>query len=123
MLQRLKDQGVTLSIDDFGTGYSSLAYLRRFPVDELKIDRSFIRDMADSTQSRGLVGAIIAMAHSLDLTVVAEGVEDEHQMSALIDLDCTHAQGFYFARPQPAHDLTTLLRRGIRLPSRSPRRA
>jgi diguanylate cyclase (GGDEF)-like protein len=101
-LGSLRALGVRISIDDFGTGYSSLSYLRRLPADTIKIDRSFVTDLAQDGASRTLVSSIIELARSLQLDVVAEGVEDAAQRSVLQSLQCSHAQGFLFARPQPA---------------------
>jgi len=105
ILARLRARGVQISIDDFGIGYSSLAYLKNLPVDELKIDRSFVHEMAVDVGSRAIVRAIIDLADSLKLRVVAEGVEDEATLAALAGLGCDVAQGFYFARPMPPADL------------------
>jgi diguanylate cyclase (GGDEF)-like protein len=104
IMHRLKKLGVTLSIDDFGTGYSSFSYLKRLPIDKLKIDKSFIHDMVHSADSRAIVGAIVAMAHRLNLRVVAEGVELAAQAGALRDSGCDQAQGFLYARPLDALD-------------------
>src|SRR4051812_21515667 len=101
-LRKLRTLGVRIAIDDFGTGYSSLSYLRRLPADTIKIDRSFVIDLAQDGASRTLVSSIIELARSLQLDVVAEGVEDAAQRSVLESLQCSHAQGFLFARPQPA---------------------
>jgi diguanylate cyclase (GGDEF)-like protein len=101
-LRTLRTLGVRIAIDDFGTGYSSLSYLRRLPADTIKIDRSFVTDLAQDGASRTLVSSIIELARSLQLDVVAEGVEDTAQRSVLQSLQCSHAQGFLFARPQPA---------------------
>jgi diguanylate cyclase (GGDEF)-like protein len=108
-LDVLRRLGVALSIDDFGTGYSSLAYLHHLPVDELKIDRSFIRGLGRNRRDRYLVQAIVGMARALGLEVVAEGVESQQQLDALSGLGCTLAQGYLFARPQPADRLFALL--------------
>ena len=105
-LQRLAELGLALSIDDFGTGYSSLAYLRRLPVSQLKIDRSFIQDLETSADARAIVNAVIELAHALSLTVVAEGVETEGQAAVLRGKRCDKLQGFLFARPMPADELT-----------------
>ncbi|GEM_PF-692503 len=102
ILNELKIQGFSLAIDDFGTGYSSLVYLKRFPVDTLKIDRAFVRDMLEDQNDRAIVTTIVAMAQQLELTTVAEGVEDEGQHFALLQLGCSQAQGFHFGRPVPA---------------------
>ncbi|RBY92874.1 bifunctional diguanylate cyclase/phosphodiesterase [Blastococcus sp. TF02A-30] len=111
VLQRLHDLGVRLSIDDFGTGYSSMAYLRRLPVDELKIDRSFVGGMTTTPHDAVLVRTAIDLGHNLGLTVVAEGVEDADQVVALRALGCDIAQGYHFARPMPADELGALLAR------------
>ncbi|MBV9254563.1 MAG: EAL domain-containing protein [Actinobacteria bacterium] len=108
-LRGLRDLGTRLSIDDFGTGYSSLARLRAFPVDELKIDRSFIAALDASGDDAPLVAAVIAMAHSLGLEVVGEGVETGHQLEFLRDHACDRIQGYLLARPAPASDITELL--------------
>jgi len=99
VMHKLKSLGVALSIDDFGTGYSSFSYLRRLPIDKLKIDKSFVQDVEHSADSRAIVQAIAAMAHRLNLGVVAEGVETEAQAAALRDAGCDQAQGFLYARP------------------------
>jgi diguanylate cyclase (GGDEF)-like protein len=99
IMHRLRMLGVTLSIDDFGTGYSSFSYLKRLPIDKLKIDKSFVHDMVHSADSRAIVGAIVAMAHRLNLRVVAEGVELAAQATALLASGCDQAQGFLYARP------------------------
>jgi EAL domain-containing protein (putative c-di-GMP-specific phosphodiesterase class I) len=105
-LQRLAGLGLALSIDDFGTGYSSLAYLRRLPVSQLKIDRSFVQDLESSADARAIVKAVIELAHALGLQVVAEGVETEGQAAVLRGKRCDKLQGFLFARPMPAEELT-----------------
>ena len=102
VMRELRDAGIALSIDDFGTGYSSLAYLKRFPVDRLKIDMSFVRDMLSDQNDYAIVGSIVGMARPLRLATVAEGVEHAGQAEALRELGCTHAQGYLFGRPVPA---------------------
>ncbi|WP_243359991.1 sensor domain-containing protein [Fundidesulfovibrio terrae] len=109
MLTHMKDLGVKISIDDFGTGYSSLAYLHRFPLDSLKIDRSFVGKMGEGPENAEIVGAIVNLAHNLGLEVVAEGVEQHGQLSELKDLACQYGQGFLFSRPVPRDEAETLI--------------
>ena len=98
-LRELKSLGLRISIDDFGTGFSSLAYLKRFPLDELKIDKSFVDGLGRNSEATAIVAAVMGMAHALDLHVVAEGVETADQAVRLRTLGCDEAQGFYYARP------------------------
>jgi diguanylate cyclase (GGDEF)-like protein len=102
VLKQLRRMGITVAIDDFGVGYSSLSYLRRFPIDKLKIDRSFVRDLPTSATDESIVKAIISLAHSVSLQVVAEGVETEEQLDFLRALGCDLWQGYYCCEPQPA---------------------
>jgi diguanylate cyclase (GGDEF)-like protein/PAS domain S-box-containing protein len=108
-LHRLKDMGLRLSIDDFGTGYSSLAYLKRFPLDALKVDRSFVKDTPGAPDDTAITSAIVAMAHSLKLETVAEGVETQAQLEFLKSLRCEYAQGYLISRPLTADALERLL--------------
>ncbi len=121
LLMRLRAIGVRISIDDFGTGYSSLAYLRQFPVDSLKIDRSFVRGMDIDQDTAAIVASITAMAQQLGLQVVAEGVENEDQLAALRTLRCESAQGYLFAGPLDADSAADLLKAGLP-PPEAPRR-
>ncbi|MFZ5510007.1 MAG: EAL domain-containing protein [Pseudomonadota bacterium] len=109
IMHAFKRLGLWLTIDDFGTGYSSLAALKRFPVDCLKIDRSFVQDLPDDTDSATIARAIVALAHSMGLAVVAEGVETAAQYRFLIDCGCDEIQGYLFARPMPAEELAQML--------------
>ena len=111
-LQELKDIGIRLSLDDFGTGYSSLSYLKRIPLDTIKIDRSFIKDIEKKTDSAEIIKAIIAMAHSLSLKVIAEGVETEQQLAFLIENRCDLVQGYYISPPLPKDALIQFLKEG-----------
>jgi diguanylate cyclase (GGDEF)-like protein/PAS domain S-box-containing protein len=115
-LRAAKERGLQVAIDDFGTGYSSLGYLSRLPLDALKVDRSFIDNMADDPQQMSIVTAIISLAHSIDLKVIAEGVETATQAQLLRLLRCDQIQGYLIARPQPAEDLAKLLGRKLEIP-------
>ena len=113
LLSRLKDMGIHLSIDDFGTGYSSLSYLKRFPLDSVKIDSSFIRDIPGDADDAAITRAIIAMAHSLRLKVIAEGVETEEQLSFLREHGCDEMQGYLFSKPLPEDEFLRLLQNNV----------
>jgi diguanylate cyclase len=117
-MQALRDLGVQISIDDFGTGYSSLIYLKRFPINRLKIAQPFIQDIIKSTSDESLVNTIISMAHSLGLSVIAEGVETREQFQTLIDLDCDEVQGYIFSKPLTIKQFNMMLESGA-LPNQS----
>ena len=120
-LRRLKDMGVKISIDDFGTGYSSLGYLRRFPIDILKIDKSFVRDVDCDDDSAAIIRTVVGLARSLKLTVLAEGVETQSQLDFLAAEGMDRMQGYYFAKPCDAGTLLKLLRaQGASLPVQEP---
>lgn len=109
MLKQMRDLGMQISIDDFGTGYSSLSYLHRFPINTLKVDRSFVSSMEDGTENGEIVRTVIALAKSLNLNVIAEGIESIHQLHQLRVLGCEYGQGFLFSRPIPATEIEKLL--------------
>jgi len=111
LLLELKAMGVSLSIDDFGTGYSSLSYLKHFPIDRVKIDRSFVRDITRNPDDAAIAAAIIAMSHSLNLKVTAEGVEQQEQLDILSSRGCDEIQGFLLTPPLSAEELTLFLDR------------
>lgn len=110
-LEQLKSLGVGLSLDDFGTGFSSLSYLKKFPIDELKIDQSFIRGVIENSQDASIVKAIMSIAKSLNLTVVAEGVETKKHIEFLVEQQCDQAQGYYFSKPVTSDEIENLLKR------------
>jgi EAL domain-containing protein (putative c-di-GMP-specific phosphodiesterase class I) len=114
ILKSLRARGVQLAVDDFGTGYSSLSYLRKFPITSLKIDQSFVRQISSSPEETTIVSAVISMGRSLNLLVVAEGVETIQELAFLQASQCDEAQGFYLSRPVPAEQFEALLHAGIR---------
>ncbi len=111
-LESIKVMGVRLALDDFGTGYSSLSYLRRFPIDVLKIDQSFVRGMGTNSQDAQLISAIIGMGKSLDLNIIAEGVETFEQLTFLRNQHCEEGQGFLFSKAVSSKDFTQMLQVG-----------
>ena len=115
MLNKISELGIRVSIDDFGTGYSSLSHLKKFPIDELKVDQSFVRDLTSDNDDAAIVSAVIGLAKSLGLSVIAEGVETIEQLRFLKNLDCDQMQGYYFCRPLPADEFRKLLESGRKL--------
>ena len=109
LLHDLKALGVQLAIDDFGTGYSSLSYLKRFPIDRLKVDKTFVQEVTTNTEDAAITRAVIAMANNMDLRVIAEGVETAEQLSYLTDENCHEIQGYYLSRPMPAHEVCSFI--------------
>ncbi len=116
VLKELHRLGVGLAVDDFGTGYSSLAYLKDFPIDRLKIDRSFVRDVAGDPDHAAITRTIVSLAHDLGIRAIAEGVEDEAQLAYLRQVGCDEMQGYWLSRPVPAEDIPALLQKGAELP-------
>jgi EAL domain-containing protein (putative c-di-GMP-specific phosphodiesterase class I) len=119
ILQTLRTSGVHVAIDDFGTGYSSLSYLRKLPIDTLKIDQSFVGQIVSGDDNAAIVTAVISMARSLKLRVVAEGVETFEMLEFLHAHQCEEAQGYYFSRPVPAEQFAKLLKTGISAEARA----
>ena len=120
-LHGLRGLGVRVSIDDFGAGFSSVSYLRRFPFDKIKIDRSFVRDVASDRSTQAIIRALAILGTSLGMEVTAEGVESAEQLQAVRDLGCTQAQGYLISTPRPASELPSIFRKDLRLvaPARS----
>ena len=118
-MQSLRDLGVRLSIDDFGTGYSSLGYLKRFPVDSVKVDRSFVDGLGTDGEDSAIVAAVVSLGHALGLSVVAEGVETSGQLQELLALGCDRAQGYWFAVPRAPTEFAGLLHQQQRVDGRT----
>jgi EAL domain-containing protein (putative c-di-GMP-specific phosphodiesterase class I) len=113
ILKTLRARGVRVAVDDFGTGYSSLSYLRKFSIDALKIDQSFVRQITTVPDETTIVTAVISMGRSLKLRVIAEGVETREELEFLRAHECDEAQGYYFSRPVPAEEFAKLLKTGV----------
>ena len=111
-LERLRERGAQVFIDDFGTGYSSLRYLHELPLDVIKIDRSFVASLASSEKSRSLVSLLVSLARSMDVQMLAEGIEDQEQIRILKELGVPMGQGYFFSRPVPVHQARELLESG-----------
>ena len=113
LLRRLKALGVRISMDDFGSGYSSLSYLQAFPFDKIKIDRAFVMNLGRNPQSAAIVRAVIDLGHGLEMSIVAEGVETQEQLSFLADEGCDSVQGYFLGRPQPIGHYDALVGRNV----------
>ena len=111
-LQRLHERGVRLAVDDFGTGFSSLGQLRHFPVDVIKVDRTFVQGVGTDAKDTAITANVISLAHALGLIAIAEGIESEEQLASMRRLGCDQAQGYVFARPAPAAEIEALLAGG-----------
>lgn len=118
ILTEIKNMGVRLAIDDFGTGYSSLAQIKHFPIDTLKVDRSFIRNVPEDSEDQAIIEAIISMGKTLSLTVVAEGVETQEQMNYLKEHSCNEMQGYYFSKPVAAEKFADLSKAHLPFPEK-----
>jgi EAL domain-containing protein (putative c-di-GMP-specific phosphodiesterase class I) len=112
-LKEIYDLDINIAIDDFGTGYSSLSYLKKFPITKLKIDQSFVRDIPDDEEDSAIVKAIIALGKSLNLKLIAEGVEEKNQEDFLLQNGCQNIQGYFYSRPIPAKEMQEFLTRPL----------
>ena len=111
ILKQIQEMGLRVTMDDFGTGYSSLAYLKDFPLECIKIDRSFVKDIDKDENANKLIASIISIAHGLGLEVVAEGVEEKYQADHLIALGCEYIQGYYYGRPMPQSEVAEIIKK------------
>ena len=115
VLRQINARGIYLSIDDFGTGYSSLSRLRKFTINKLKIDKSFVQDIQHSPDAQAIIGAIIAMSRNLNLNVIAEGVETQAQFDFLKEKKCDQIQGYWFSKPKPVNEIEFMLKESFNL--------
>jgi len=113
MLNKISEIGVEWAVDDFGTGYSSLSYLKKLPINKLKIDQSFVRDLPDDEEDAAITKAVIALAKSLNLKVIAEGVETKEQKDFIVENGCENIQGYFYAKPMPSDELESVLLEGL----------
>ena len=113
LLNQISDKGIKLAIDDFGTGYSSLAYLKRLPINKLKIDQAFIRNLPDDDEDSAITKAVIALSKSLNLKVIAEGVETKEQKDFIVENGCENIQGYYYSKPVPEDEMKIILLDGF----------
>jgi EAL domain-containing protein (putative c-di-GMP-specific phosphodiesterase class I) len=114
ILTKISNLGIELAVDDFGTGYSSLAYLKKLPIDKLKIDQTFIKDLPDDDEDVAITKAVIALAKSLKLNIIAEGVEKKEQRDFIVENGCQNIQGYFYSRPVPADEMEYLLINGLK---------
>ena len=115
LINQIRRLDVAVLLDDFGTGYSSLSYLHQFPIDVLKIDRSFIMNMSNSPDENPIISTIVTLAEAMSMKIVAEGIEEQYQLEKLIDMGCQYGQGFMFAKPLPVEEALQIFKNGIRL--------